>query len=487
MNKEYTSKQECLRNLPPVDTVLDSAEARFLTNQYARGVVVAAVQRILESRRAKIKSLPEPVRLDADWVSTISGKEMRHEIEMLCRPSLRRVINATGTVIHTNLGRAPLSPDALKAVMDTAGHYCNLEYNLAQGTRGSRQEHMEALIAGIAGAEAGFAVNNNAAAVLLVLSALAAGRSVIVSRGELMEIGGSFRIPDIMAQSGAVLREVGTTNRTGVHDYESAITDDTALIFKAHPSNYRIVGFTEEARVSALSALGRRYRLPVVVDLGSGTFIDPCTPGAADEPTAVQIIKAGADIVTFSGDKLLGGPQAGIIAGRKAVVDLCKKNPLARAVRIDKIRLAALEATMRSYRFGNDRISEIPVVAMLSRDETTLKRMAQRVCRSVNKQVAGGICSVCRDTSCVGGGSCPLHELPTWAVAIAPPDAEANAVEAALRNADTPVIARISRGRVLLDMRTVASDEIPLLVQSVTAACKDFSTVTSGNRSPEMP
>jgi L-seryl-tRNA(Ser) seleniumtransferase len=372
------------------------------------------------------------------------------------RPSLERVINATGVIIHTNLGRAPIAPAAIDRVVEVARGYSSLEYDLGGGERGRRDVHAEALLRRLTGAEAAVVVNNNAAATMIVLATLASGREAIVSRGELVEIGGGFRVPDVMAQSGAVLREVGTTNKTRAADYAAAINERTALILRVHPSNFRIEGFTSRPPVEELVALGRKFNIPVAEDLGSGYF--PLSGAVArDEPAVPATIAAGVDVCCFSGDKLLGGPQAGIIAGRAAVVDRIRRHPLMRALRVDKMTYAALEATLAEYAAGRAEAT-IPVQRMLSMTANELERRSEMLAGAIAK-IAGWHVEIVQGASAIGGGSGPGIELPTWLVAIHRDGLRPDLLSARLRTLSPPIVARIERDRVLLDLRTVLPDE----------------------------
>jgi L-seryl-tRNA(Ser) seleniumtransferase len=389
------------------------------------------------------------------------------------RPSLEAVINATGVILHTNLGRAPLAATAIDRVVEVARGYSSLEYDLGRGTRGRRDVHAEALLCRLTGAEAAVVVNNNAAATMIVLAALAAGREVIVSRGELVEIGGGFRVPDVMAQSGAVLREVGTTNKTRVSDYGAAINGRTGLILRVHPSNFRVEGFTERPTLADLVALGRKLNIPVAEDLGSGhlrlgtdggqTGVRPRSGPPSDpigsEPTVQATVASGVDICCFSGDKLLGGPQAGIIVGRTALVERIRKHPLMRALRVDKMTYAALEATLTEYAAGRA-ATTVPVQRMLTMTADEVRARAETLAAALN-EVTGWRAEIVAGVSAIGGGSAPGVELPTWLVAIAKDDLSPDALEERLRRLTPPVIARIEVDRVLLDLRTVlpAQDE----------------------------
>jgi L-seryl-tRNA(Ser) seleniumtransferase len=460
-------KEDLLRALPSVDEILRQAWMQDVISAAGRSLAVRAVQALISERRAAILAAgsvqPEKTAAAGDFDSAA----VRRKIEQLSAPSLRPLINATGIIVHTNLGRAPLCEAALEAVVRTARGYSNLEFDIVQGTRGHRGSRIADLVRRICGAEAACVVNNNAAAVLLCLTAIARGRDVIVSRGELIEIGGSFRIPDIMQQSGAHLIEVGTTNRTHVRDYRDAITDRSALIFKAHTSNYRIVGFTAGVDLEELVALGREHDVPVVYDMGSGCMADVGIDALRDEPTVQAALSAGIDCVTFSGDKLLGGPQAGLIAGKQRYIDLLEKHPLARALRLDKMTLAALEQTLHMYAYAPDRLETLPVVRMLKASAEELYCRAQSFVRRLQDALPGCRVREVQDVSQVGGGACPLRELPTWAVELDPGPDGAAELEQRLRLGNPAVVARIKSDRILLDMRTVAPGEDELLFQAL--------------------
>ena len=384
------------------------------------------------------------------------------------RPSLAAVINATGVIIHTNLGRAPLAAPAVDRVAEVSRGYASLEYDLERGTRGRRDVHAEALLCRLTGAEAAVVVNNNAAATMIVLAALAVGREVIVSRGELVEIGGGFRVPDVMAQSGAVLREVGTTNKTRAADYASAISERTALILRVHPSNFTIEGFTERPTLADLVAIGKKFNIPVAEDLGSGNVSDPVSgtvsgtgSDTVSDPTVAVTIAAGADVCCFSGDKLLGGPQAGIIVGRTAQIDRIRKHPLMRALRVDKMTYAALEATLAEYAAGRAQTT-VPVQRMLATTADEIRARAEVVAAAIRAH-NGWRADVVQGMSAIGGGSAPGVELPTWLIAIEKSGMTPDALETHLRTLTPPVIARIERDRLLLDLRTVPRDQDSLL------------------------
>jgi len=387
------------------------------------------------------------------------------------RPHFRRVLNATGVVVHTNLGRSLLCEEAVKAVTEANRHYSNLEFDLHTGRRGSRYSHVEELLCAVTGAEAGLVVNNNAAAVLLILDTLAKGREVIVSRGQLVEIGGSFRIPDVMARSGAILREVGATNRTHLRDYENALTEDTAALLKVHCSNFRIIGFSKEVSLQELVALGREKGLPVIEDLGSGNFTDFSSLGLGHEPTVQEVVAAGADVISFSGDKVLGGPQAGIIVGRREYVDRIKKNPMNRALRIDKMTLAALEATLRLYRDPDMARREVPTLRMIMAPAQELRKRAAKLQRRLKRELGDLFdISVQPGASRVGGGSFPEYDLPTTLVALAPRGAGAEALRDALLDTAPPLVGRTENDAFCLDPRTLADEEFGLAAAALRQA-----------------
>jgi L-seryl-tRNA(Ser) seleniumtransferase len=450
-----------LRRLPKVDEVLASPAVRGLLERAPRWAVVTAVRDEIERLRAEIVA-------ERSTAVDVDAKNVAREVDELLEPSLQPVLNATGVVLHTNLGRAPLAAHAVARVASVARGYANLEYRLDARRRGSRHEHVAELLATLTGAEDALVVNNCAAAVLLALSQLAAGRGVVVSRGELVEIGGSFRVPDVMRASGARLVEVGTTNRTHARDYEAAIADDTALLLKVHRSNFAIVGFTTEVDVRELAELAHRKNLVAMVDLGSGALTDLRALGlGGSEPTVPEIVAAGADLVTFSGDKLLGGPQAGMLVGKRAIIAAMRAHPLLRAVRPDKMTLAALEATLELYRDG--RASEVPAIAMLATPEPTLEARAQRLSAVCQEAAPALQFTPVRVRSAVGGGALPTVEPWSWAVAATARDAggaSAEALDARLRRGTPPVVARIAEDRLLLDVRTLGDDDLPAVARA---------------------
>ncbi len=464
--------QQVLRKIPSVEEILSRPEIADLLKSYSRSIIVEAIRRGLGRIREDLIQKQDLSQVKDDFFDFEHLYPFfKEEIQLQVQPRLRRVINATGVVIHTNLGRAPLHPSALQHVMEISQNYSNLEYDLDLGERGSRYTHVEEILCRLSGAESALVVNNNAGAVLLVLNTISEGREVIVSRGELVEIGGAFRIPDVMKRSGALLREVGTTNRTYLSDYQKAIGSQTALFLKVHTSNFRVMGFTSDVPLQDLVQLGREVQLPVMDDLGSGCLVDLLQYGLEKEPTVQEAIKTGVDVVTFSGDKLLGGPQAGIILGKRNLMDLIKINPLTRALRIDKLTLAALESTLLLYLDEKRAIKEIPVLQMLSLDRSRLKRRGRRLLRRLSENIHPDIQFILKeDISQVGGGSLPLQELPTMVLAIKPNILSINDLEKKLRKGDPPIISRISKDELILDMRTVFDEEIPLLAAGIEKA-----------------
>lgn len=461
------SSRDLLKRTPKVDRVLQLPEVVQLLDRHRRPELLFAVRLVLDRLRMAVKNGEQTVMPDDSEVARMVASEL----EERAMPSLRRVINGSGVVVHTNLGRSPLADAAEQAIHTVSSGYSNLEYNLATGERGSRYSHVEGLLCELTGAEAALVVNNNAAAVILALSSLACNREVIVSRGELVEIGGSFRIPDVMRQSGARLVEIGCTNRTHLKDYRSSITDSTALLLKVHTSNFAIVGFTADVSVSELSALGRDTALPVMLDAGSGCLIDLSPFGIKGEPTIRQYLDSGADVITFSGDKLLGGPQAGIIVGRRELIEPMKRHPLLRALRMDKLNLAALEATLRLYRDERQAVTAIPTLHMLTMSAETLSRRAETLIRYLRKRTPETI-SYTRHSgeSSAGGGSFPMLQLPTTLIEVRIPEATPLQLESTLRLTSPPVVGRIHRDRFLLDVRTILDGDLPALVASLEEA-----------------
>jgi len=467
------TQQELFRLLPSVDELLRSDELQALLVRQGRAAAIEAARALLDRLRARIAT----GEMTEERVAMAIGDAPREIVEQLQASmaySLRPVINATGVILHTNLGRAPVSRAALQRVAEIAQSYCNLELDLATGERGKRDGHVDRLFARVFGdigrEVATIVVNNNAAAVLLALNALAEGGEVIVSRGELVEIGGSFRIPDVMAKSGAVLREVGTTNRTRIADYEQAINDRTKLLLRVHRSNFAITGFTEQPSLKELAALGRKHNIPVMEDLGSGDIFDLRSVGVHGEPTIAASLRAGVDVVTFSGDKLLGGPQAGLISGRGELVGKIRGNPLFRALRVDKMFYAALEATLLAYL--REDYDSIPALRMLRLSEEAIDERAEHLMRKLHISNPRLEVEVVESRSVTGGGSAPGSTLPTRALAVSSRDISADAIAQRLRGWDTPIIARVEDGRVLLDLRTVEPEQDAVLLAAVESLGK---------------
>ena len=452
------NKNEILRSLPKVDECLLILLPFINEQNIPAAVAKKAVQAEIDSVRKKILSddaVEIPESLD-EWTSYFQSA-----IERIQTPHFRRVINGTGIVVHTNLGRSLLSSEAVEQLISAASHYTNLEFDLTTGKRGSRYSLVENLICEMTGAEAALVVNNNAAAVMLALDSLASNKEVIVSRGQLVEIGGSFRIPDVMAKSGAHLVEVGATNRTHLYDYENGLTEDTALLLRVHSSNFRMIGFTSEVSAEELVALGRKHNLAVMEDLGSGSLVDMSRYGLPKETTVQEVVKAGADIITFSGDKLLGGPQAGIIVGRSEYISLLKKNPLNRALRIDKFTLAALEATLRSYYSLEQAEHQLPTLRMISESSDSVRKRARRVLRAIKTEVEPWCaCQLVPIQSKVGGGALPEYTLSSWAIEMKPKDRNITDVEKDFRAIEVPIIGRIIDDCYIIDFRTIQDGEV---------------------------
>lgn len=455
-------KSELLRQLPGVDQLLQTSVASGLIAAYGRPATLTAVRWSLDQARDAILAGHDTAPATEVLLSAAG-----EHLAFLTAPTLRPVINATGVIIHTNLGRSPLSQAALGAMVEAAQHYSTLEYDPESGRRGSRSVHAHQLLTRLIGSEEATVVNNNAAAVLLTLTALAQGREVIISRGQLVEIGGSFRIPDVMAQSGATLVEVGATNRTHLHDYQAAITERTAAIMVAHHSNFRMLGFTAEPELAELCALAHQNGILFLHDLGSGTLLDTADYGLAHEPTVQESLTAGTDVASFSGDKLLGGPQAGIIVGRRELITRIKTHPLARAVRPDKLCLAGLSATLLHY-LKDEASRQIPIWLMIAATPEEIKRQARRWARHLAQN--GLTADITPGESTIGGGSLPGETLPTWLVVVRHPRLDAFA--ARLRSSDPPLIGRIAEDRLLLDPRTVLPDQSELLLQLLLRAAE---------------
>ena len=483
MDKE---KNYILRKIPRVDDLLKEEDIRKLCAVYGKKEVLQAVREELDCLRKRILAEAEEggigkansrMKEDAVCEKLLSAERITEQtacrLEENSALSLRKVFNATGIILHTNLGRAPLGKSQMAAVLDAMSGYSNLEYNLSEGRRGKRWEHYTGLISRITGSEGAIAVNNNAAAVTLILSTLARGKEVIVSRGELIEIGGRFRVPEVMEQSGATLRETGCTNRTRISDYERAITENTGALLKVHTSNYRILGFTEEVSVEELSSLGRKYHLPVIVDLGSGVLVNLEKFGLSHEPTVQEVLKKGADMVCFSGDKLLGGPQAGIIAGKQSYIKAMENHPLMRAFRLDKCTIAALAATFREYLNEEKACENIPVLKMLSRSEEELEAQAREVAWDLSSRNKEDEITVEKSISMLGGGSMPLEEIPSRAVVVKPKRESAEEFVHRLAALPVPIIAHIKNNRVILDMRTISEEELNDFKSYLAGACEN--------------
>ncbi|MCF8067329.1 MAG: L-seryl-tRNA(Sec) selenium transferase [Desulfobacterales bacterium] len=455
-----------LQKLPSVGSLLESANSDTFYNDVPKSVILNAIHTVIDELRSRILENDSTVT-----ENNLSGSNLLKTIKALAimdmQPNLLPVVNATGVVVHTNLGRSILPEVVIDNLAQIAGRYSNLEFNLAIGQRGSRYESVEGLLCELTGAESAMVVNNNAGAVLLCLETMAKGRKVIVSRGELVEIGGSFRVPDIMTKSGAILKEVGTTNRTHIHDYQNVIDDETGLFLKVHTSNYSIVGFTAEVSVSELAALGSRHHIPVMEDLGSGTLIDFSKYGLHKEPTVQESVASGADIITFSGDKLLGGPQAGIIVGNRTVIARIRQNPMTRALRIDKLTLAALEATLRLYRNPEKAVNAIPTLRMITASIDDISKQANRLKRSLTRKCNNRLeLSLLNLSSRTGGGSFPLLEMPSKCIAISISGFSTNEIEETMRANSPPIIGRIEEDKFILDPRTIQDDDIPVIVKA---------------------
>jgi L-seryl-tRNA(Ser) seleniumtransferase len=464
------NQQDILRKIPAVDQLLLRSEIVSNVALTSREFIVSEIQQLLQELRNAIRSgTPEsdlPIGIEELVKALIDRFKNR------LQPNLRTVINATGVILHTNLGRAPLSTAAQESISALSANYTNLEYELDTGQRSHRDKLVERQLQKVLGCEAAVVVNNNAAAVFLILNTLAAGREVIVSRGELVEIGGSFRIPDILTRSGAFLREVGTTNKTRVDDYQSAIRPNTALLLRVHPSNYRMQGFTERPELHEIVELAKNSRIPLVEDIGSGCLMDLKPYGIPDEPVVQDSFAAGVDLVCFSGDKLLGGPQAGIIGGARQFIDPIRRNPLMRTYRVEKLIYGALEATLQSYRCGKA-LSEIPVMRMIAMHRDEIKKRT----RSFSRRLRAGLpktvqLKLLEGVSVVGGGSCPQCELPTLLIAFESERVRPNTVEDRLRSQPLPIIVRLEEDKLLVDLRTVFPAQESLLIDGL---CKAFA------------
>ncbi len=446
--------EQTLRSLPSIDALLKRASLQTLIAAQGRDAVRDHLREVLDEMRAELKTAG--TNANAEELTTEAERRLRARVAQRQQALTQRVINATGVVLHTNLGRAPLSSAAIEAITQVASGYCNLEYDLDTGARGKRGSGLEAMLRDLLHCEAAAVVNNCAAAVYLTLNTLAEGGEVLVSRGELIEIGGSFRLPDVIVKSGARIREVGTTNRTRLSDFADAINEHTKIILRSHPSNYRIVGFTERPSLAALAALARERGIPLFEDLGSGVLLDLSAIGIPDEPTVQHSIAARVPVVAFSGDKLLGGPQAGIILGEKELIGRIKRNPMMRAFRVDKLIFAALEATLAAYTSGKT-LTDLPAIAALHATKDSITRRARSFVRRVRSETLK--LRLVDGNSVVGGGSAPEAVLPTKLISITNTNASAAEMEAQLRQHAPPIIARIEEDQLLLDLRTVSRTE----------------------------
>ena len=461
-------KQKLLAGLPSVDEMLKSGEGVEWLNTYPRKYVLLGIREAIDLRRKEIIE-----GLAVDFSEEVMRADIERIIKRLSLFSLKPLINATGVVIHTNLGRSTLSERALENIRIVSENYSNLEYDIEKGKRGKRYTHIKRILREITGAEDALIVNNNAAAVMLCLNTFSKGREVIVSRGELVEIGGSFRMPDVMTASGALLREVGTTNKTHLHDYEKAISESTALILKIHKSNYRIIGFTDEVSVEDLVNIGRKHQIPVMFDLGSGCLIDLKPFGIHDEPSVKDIVKTGIDLTTFSGDKLLGGPQGGVIVGKREYIERLQKNPMTRAMRIDKLTLAGFEATLMEYVDEEKAIERIPTLRMLLQKPEEIQRRANKIAKRLKAEIKDAHIRVMADSSRAGGGSLPEVALPTYVVAVKSDAVSVNDLEERLRKGNPPIITRIKEDSLIIDARTVRDKGFEVLVKRIKSALSD--------------
>jgi len=454
---------DILRKIPSVELILESEHLIPVLGKYCRPLVVSAIREVVnEERRAILEGKREGISSPEEIASRVL-----ETLEKRMAKSMRRLVNATGVVLHTNVGRAVLAESAVAAVTEAARYYTNLEYDIEEGQRTSRQIHFDRLLRELTGAESSHVVNNNAGAVLLALNTIAEGKEVVVSRGELVEIGGSFRLPEVMAKSGALLVEVGTTNRTSVDDYERAITEKTALLLKVHKSNFKMVGFVSEVSLEELVALGKSKRVPVMEDLGSGALIDFSLFGLPGEPMVSERVAMGADVVTFSGDKLLGGPQAGIIVGYKKHVMSMRENPLSRALRIDKLTATALEATLLELLDVSTVREKVPSVRMITEEDESVKHRAEALLARVTALNDVLFLAMEPGLSQIGGGALPEVEVPTWVIAVRSPVLDDSSIEKILRGGSVAVVARVEKGAVCLDLRTVLPEEEAILEQAL--------------------
>jgi L-seryl-tRNA(Ser) seleniumtransferase len=450
-----------LREIPPVSEVIENILAEPWSQSYSRKLIVGAVREELAELRLKIKSGTDDNAGQGDL-----NKLVRQRLEKKSSYSLRKVINATGIIVHTNLGRAPLAEKAIEHLREISEGYSNLEFDLEQGHRGSREKHLEKLLSSIIPAEASLVVNNNAASLLLILNTLAEGKEVIVSRGELVEIGGSFRLPEIMKKSGAILREIGTTNKTRISDYRDAINEHTGLILSVHPSNFQIIGFTEKPQFSELVSVSAEFNIPLVEDHGSGILIDMEGVGISQEPQLSAPLEEGADVVCFSGDKILGGPQCGIVCGKKTLIHQMHTNPLFRVLRVSKVVYAALEATALLYL--NDERDNIPVIRMLKAEASELQSRAEKWCEELKAKFSNAEFKVEATTCFIGGGVAPMKGLSSFAVSVVHPQLNSVEVAAKLRQSKIPIVARIDEDRLFFELRTLTKQDQETITTELT-------------------
>ena len=469
------NKNMLYRSIPKVDVLLENEVIQALIAHYSRETVMESIHMEMDKLRKFIGQCEDEEKAKMQTELLLSHIEMT--VAAMHTPNMRMVVNGTGTILHTNLGRAPINREHMKRIGAIASGYSNLEYNLEAGKRGERYAHFEKLLCKITGAEAAMAVNNNAAAVMLILSSLAKGGEVVVSRGELVEIGGKFRIPDVMEQSGAALVEVGTTNKTHYSDYEDAITEETKALLKVHTSNYRIVGFTDTVGIDELIPLAKEHNLPVIEDLGSGVLIDLSKYGITYEPTVQESIRKGADVVCFSGDKLLGGPQAGIIIGKKKYIDRMKKNQLTRALRIDKFTAAALELVLQEYLSEEKAVQNLPVLRMITRPHEEIEKEARTLVRMLRRAQLPAKVEVHKCESQIGGGSLPLERIPSMAAAIRPEKISVAELEERMRHLPVPIIPRTTNDTILLDVRTMERQ----LFSLVASQLKELDVLEEGS------
>lgn len=457
-------KNKYYRLIPKIDVLMESDEIKSLCNNISREYVLESVRMVTDNLREFINNSNNETEIEKKIDSVT--EDIKKEVKSYTSFNMKRVVNGTGTILHTNLGRAVISKNTADRIQQLVTGYSNLEYDLGEGARGSRYSHFEKIITKITGAESAMAVNNNAAAVLLILSALCKDKEVVVSRGELVEIGGSFRVPEVMSQSGCKLVDVGTTNKTHLYDYENAINEETKALLKVHTSNYKIVGFTESVTVEELTELAHKHGIPVIEDIGSGVLVDLSRYGLEYEPTVQASIKAGADIVCFSGDKLLGGPQAGIIVGKKALIDKIKKHPLTRALRIDKFTAIALECVFHEYIDEKRAVKNIPVLNLINRSIDDIKSHAETLHKRLTAEV-GDHCEITVEgcESQIGGGSLPLERINSFALSIRPLNMTTAALEKQLRHMETPVVGRVVNDFFIIDLRTVLEGEEEIILE----------------------